>query len=60
MINISLLRNTKATAHNFLSRLAQENLAGKNDIVNFVKTTDFHDKLKNLNKIVTSNKACTC
>ena len=36
--------------------LAQENLANKNDIANFVKKTDFDYKLKNLNKKATSNK----
>ena len=39
MINILLIKN-----------LAQANLARKNDIANFVKKTDFDDKLKNLNK----------
>ena len=32
------------------------NLASKSDIANFVKKTDFHDKLKKLNEKVTSNK----
>ena len=41
---------------NFAARLAQANLASKNIIVNFVKNTDFHDKLKSLNKKITSNK----
>ena len=45
------------TAENFAARLAQANLASKNDIANFIKKTDFDDKLKNLNKKVTSNKA---
>ena len=52
--NISLLENL--TAGNFQARLAQANLASQNDIVNFAKTTDFDDKLKSLNKKVTSNK----
>ena len=46
----------KLTAENFAARLAQANLASKSDIANFVKKTDFDDKLKNLNKKVTSNK----
>ena len=46
----------KLTSEHFAPRLAQTNLASKNDIVNFVKKTDFGDKLKNLNKNVTSNK----
>ena len=55
MINILLLLNL-ITAENFPARLAQANLATKSDIVNFVDKTDFDDKLKNLNKKVTSNK----
>ena len=46
----------KLKSENFASRLAQANLASKNDIANFVKTTDFDDKLKNLHKKVTSYK----
>ena len=38
----------KLTVEHFPTRLA--NLASKNDIANFVKKTDFDDKLKNLNK----------
>ena len=40
----------------FVARVAQANLARKNDIAALVKKTDFDDKLKNLNKTVTSNK----
>ena len=47
----------KLTAENFAARLAQANLASKNDIAALVKKTDFDDKLKNLNKKVTSNKS---
>ena len=43
-------------AENFASRFAQANLATKIDIASFVKKTDFDDKLKNLNKKVTSEK----
>ena len=39
---------------NFAATLAKANLARKNDFVK--KKTDFDDKLKNLNKNVTSNK----
>ena len=46
----------KLTVENFVARLAQANLSSKSDIANFVKKTDFDDKLKNLNKRVTSNK----
>ena len=44
-------------SENFAARLAQTNLASNNDIADCVKKTDFDDKLKNLNKKVTSNKA---
>ena len=44
-------------SENFAARLAQTNLASNNDIADFVKKSDFDDKLKNLNKKVTSNKA---
>ena len=33
-------------AENFSARLAQANLASKNDLVTFVKMTDFDDKFK--------------
>ena len=46
----------KLTSENFSARLVQANLASKNDIRALVKMTDFLDKLKNLNKKVTSNK----
>ena len=46
----------KITAESFTARLAQANLASKNDIVNFLKKTDFYDKLKTLNKKFTSNE----
>ena len=39
----------KLTSGNFTARLAQEKLAGKIDIANFVKKTDFDEKLINLN-----------
>ena len=44
------------TAEHFAARLEQANLPSKNDIANFVKKTDFVDKLKSLNKKITSNK----
>ena len=40
----------------FAARLAKANLASKSDIGAFVKNKDFYDKLKQLNKKVTSNK----
>ena len=46
----------KLTSGNFTARLKQAKLSRKNDF-NFVKKTDFDDKLKNLNKKITSNKA---
>ena len=42
----------KITSEKFTARLKQANLASKNYIANFVKKTDFDDKLKTL----TSNK----
>ena len=35
----------KLTSDNFTARLAQANLASKNDIANFVRKADFYDKL---------------
>ena len=46
----------KLTAQSFDARLVQANLAIKNDIAALIKMTDFDDKLKYLNKKVTSNK----
>ena len=40
----------KLAAENFAAGLAQANLARKNYIANFVKKTDFDDKLKNFDK----------
>ena len=47
---------TNSTSDYFTARLAQENLASKNNIADFVKKADFDDKVKNLNKKITSNK----
>ena len=46
----------KLTQYNFTARLVQANLASKNYFANFVKRTNFDDKLQNINKNVTSNK----
>ena len=46
----------KLTAENFAARLWQAYLASKSDIADFVRKTDFDNKLKNLNKKITSNK----
>ena len=46
----------KLTAENVAARLAQGNLASKSDIANYVKKTDFDEKLKNLKKKVRSKK----
>ena len=43
------------TAENFTAGLKQANLATKVDIADFVKETDFDNKIKNINKKVTSN-----
>ena len=58
IVNVSLLQNlfNKLTTESFAERLAQANVANKNDIANFVKKTDFGEKLKTLNKKTTSNK----
>ena len=46
----------KLTADNFAVRLVLANLATKANIDDFIEKTDFDEKLKNLNKKVTSNK----
>ena len=46
----------KLTSETFTPRLAQAILASKSDIANFVKKTDFDDKLKKLNENITSSK----
>ena len=46
----------KLTSENFTTRLQQANSATKGDNNDFVKKTDFDDKLKN-NKKVTSNRS---
>ena len=58
IVNVSLLQNlfNKLTTDSFAERLAQANVANKNDIGNFVKKKDFREKLKTLNKKTTSNK----
>ena len=53
---ITIPEFNKLTVENFAARLAQENLASKNDITNFVKKTDFDDKVNNLNKKITLSK----
>ena len=47
----------KLTSQNFVARLAYANLASKNDIANFVKNTDFDDKLKKITKNITLNNS---
>ena len=39
---------------NFAASLTQANLASKNDIADFVKKTDFDEKLKNCNNKITN------
>ena len=46
----------KLTSENIVARLEHANLSRENDIADFVKQTDFGDKLKNINKKVTSDK----
>ena len=38
----------KLTAEYFAARLSKTNLASKNDITDFIKETNFDDKLKNI------------
>ena len=45
----------KLTEDNFVAKLAQAKLATKDGIADFVKETDFDQKIKNLNKKVISN-----
>ena len=45
----------KLTSRSFVARLAQANLARKNDVAALVKNTDFDDKLKNSSRKVPSN-----
>ena len=52
MINILLLKNYYVTSESFTARLKQANSVSEDDTVNFVKKTDFDNKLKN----ATSNK----
>ena len=56
IVNITTREFNKVTIETIASRLAEVNLASKTDIANLVRKTDFDDKLKNLNKKVTSNK----
>ena len=44
----------KLTVENFAARLAQANLVSQSNIAVLVKKTDIDDKLKNLNKKITS------
>ena len=57
MLNILLPKNfNKLITVNFTVRLKQANLAKKIGIANLAKEKDFHDKLKHVNKNVTSNR----
>ena len=46
----------KLTGDNFTDRLKQAYLVSKNYIANFIKKTNFNNKLKSFNKKVTLNK----
>ena len=46
----------KLTSENFAAWLSQAKLATKVDIGNFIKKTNFHDNLKNLNKNILQMK----
>ena len=49
--------SNKLAPENFSTRLKEANLESKSDIAASVKKVDFDDKIKNVNKKVTSNKA---
>ena len=53
---ITTQKFNKLAAENSAARLKQAKLATKADIADFVKKTDFDDKLKNRSKKATSNK----
>ena len=53
---ITALAFNKLTEENFAARLKQADSATNADIDDLVERTGFDDKLKNLNKKVTSNK----
>ena len=44
---VTIQEFNKISSENFTARLKQANLASKSDIANFLKKTDFDDKLKN-------------
>ena len=55
--------NCEKISENVAATLVQANIASKNDIADFVKKTDWDDKLKNLNEKVNqknNKKTCTC
>ena len=49
MVNISLHKSLISSRQKITARLKQANLSSKNDIANFVKKTDFDEKLANIN-----------
>ena len=62
-LKILLLKNVINWSQKiFNAKQAQANEGSKNDIANFVKKTDFDDKLKNWNKksFFKLSKTCTC
>ena len=54
--HITTHKFNKSTADNFAARLAQAKSATKDDIADFVKKTDFNNKIKRLMKKVTLNE----
>ena len=54
--HITTNKFNKLTARNVVARLKLANLAFNGDVYDFVEKANFDDKLKNLNKKVTSNK----
>ena len=53
---IFLLKNLIRLQQKTLCKTSTSKFSWKNDIDGFVREVDFDDKLKNLNKNVTSNK----
>ena len=54
--HITTHKFNKLTADNFAARLAQAKSATKDDIADFVKKTDFNNKIKRLMKKITLNE----
>ena len=56
IVNILLHKNLISYVTKFCCKIRASKFSDQNDIPALVKKTDFDDKVKNLNKKVTSNK----